>query len=151
MQVTVPSALRCWRWSWTLSRSHPCNLKKFHDPLQECKACRGIEKATTRRPLRYCGVRRICVISFHKRKNSNSNYTLYNAAKIKVCEIIIFSEIVLRKKSTPPPQLLGLDYLTPSTMKRSILPLNSPKPVKLPSAVLKRRICHSNRDCYSNH
>jgi hypothetical protein len=37
----------------------------------------------------------------------------------------------------------GVDYLTPSTMKRSILPLNFPKPVKLPQAVFRRRFCYS--------
>jgi hypothetical protein len=30
------------------------------------------------------------------------------------------------------PSTMGVDYLTPSTMKQSILLLNFPKPVKLP-------------------
>ena len=43
-----------------------------------------------------------------------------------------------RKKSISTPQLLGVDYITPQPMKRSISPLHFSKPVKLPpKAVLK--------------
>jgi hypothetical protein len=44
------------------------------------------------------------------------------------------------------PQLLGVDYLTPSTMKQSILPLNFSKPVKLPLNDFETADCYSNRE-----
>jgi hypothetical protein len=53
---------------------------------------------------------------------------------------------ILEKVYFKPPQLWAVDYLTPSTMKRSILSLNSLKPVKLPQTGLKRHACYSNRE-----
>jgi hypothetical protein len=65
-------------------------------------------------------------------------------------DIFLDVQAYFRKKSTSPPTM-GVDYLTPSTMKWSILPLNFPKPVKSPprrfsdSGLLQyRQYCYSN-------
>jgi len=45
----------------------------------------------------------------------------------------------MRKKSTSPPHLWGVDYITPQTMKRSILPpeLSKTGQITPPKAFLK--------------
>jgi hypothetical protein len=66
-------------------------------------------------------------------------------AKIVIDLILFVSFFALAinkgKKSTSPPQLWGMDYLTPLIIKRSIVPHELFKTGQItPQAILKRRI-----------
>ena len=53
---------------------------------------------------------------------------------------------ILGKKSISPPNLWGLEYVTPQPMKQFISPLNFSKPVKLPSKAVSKNHSKSQKN-----
>ena len=53
---------------------------------------------------------------------------------------------ILGKKSISPPNLWGLEYITPQPMKQFISPLNFSKPVKLPSKTVSKNHSKSQKN-----